>query len=225
MRSERTPSERLSDNVLLLHLWAKAQRQINKPTLGGRLKLMKLAFLAAYPLYLDGTKAFDLQFYRWHHGPMANQVDEVWDELYAFELLIEREEFSVTEEGFRLADSFEAEVLALEENRDIAATCDEVVARYGSMDTSQLLEHVYGMHCYSVGSPGKRHSIRSMALGTEITKLIEEGDAEKILHLPPGWQLTLELTFHPNALRHLRSGIEDSRAGRVYGWKAMWTDV
>jgi hypothetical protein len=52
-----------------------------------------------------------------------------------------------------------------------------------------------------------------------------EGEAEESAVIPPGWQITLELTFHPDALRNLQRGIEDTYAGRVYGLEALGTDV
>src|SRR5437763_296743 len=106
MRHERTEDERLADNALLLTLWAEAQKRGPRETAGDRLKLMKLAFLAAYPLHLDGVKALNLAFYRYTHGPMASQVYDVWDDLIASRLLLEEEEFTVTAEGLRLAERF-----------------------------------------------------------------------------------------------------------------------
>jgi hypothetical protein len=62
-------------------------------------------------------------------------------------------------------------------------------------------------------------------LGKNFTRLLEEEEAEASLYVPTGWQITLELTFHPDALRNLQRGIEDTHAGRVFGWEALGTDV
>jgi hypothetical protein len=63
MRRERYDSERLSDNAVLLALWARVQESNGAETVGDRLKLMKLAFLAAYRLYQDRVKALNLQVF------------------------------------------------------------------------------------------------------------------------------------------------------------------
>ena len=62
MRRERTDSERLTDNAVLLSLWALAQTHLGGDAVGDRLKLMKLAFLTVYPLYWDKIKALNLGF-------------------------------------------------------------------------------------------------------------------------------------------------------------------
>jgi uncharacterized protein YwgA len=225
MRRERYDYERLSDNAMLLSLWAQAQKYTGTETVGDRLKLMKLAFLAAYRLYLDRVKAFNLRFYRYTHGPYTGQVSDNWADLGAFGLLVEDELFNVTEEGMRLAEHFTQEVLGLEENKPIRHVLDSVIEEFAGLDTNHLLDKVYAMRCYTLDSPGRARSIKAIPQGRVFTNILEEEEAEEILVIPPGWQITLELTFHPDALRNLQRGIEDAHAGRLYGLEALGTDV
>lgn len=225
MRRERSDQERLFDNAVLLSLWAQAQKQAGKEVVGDRLKLMKLAFLAAYSLYWDRVKALNLRFYRFKWGPYTEQVADSWADLCARQLLAEDELFIVTEEGMRLADSFTREVLALERNKPIQYKIEEVVEQYAALDTQSLLESVYNMRCYTLGSPGRKHLVKAVHQGQEFTALLEPDDADEVLLIPPGWQITLELTFDPDALRNLQRGIDDTHAGRLYGWEALGADV
>jgi hypothetical protein len=225
MRRERTDYERLTDNAVLLSLWARAQERSGQEPAGDRLKLMKLAFLAAYALFRDRVKALNLRFFRGKWGPMADQVCDTWADLSARSLLVDDELFVVTEEGIRLADSFTGEVLGLKQNAHVLRTLDAVVEKYAALDTAKLLDEVYSMHCYTLESPGRKHRVSAVGEGREFTRLLEEDEAEETLHVPPGWQITLELTFHPDALRNLQRGIDDIQAGRVYGWEAVGTDV
>jgi hypothetical protein len=80
------------------------------------------------------------------------------------------------------------------------------------------------MRCYTLDSPGARHKVDAVKIGREFTGLMEEDEAGQGLVIPPGWLVTLELTFDPYALRNLQRGIEDTFAGRVYGWEALSSD-
>lgn len=225
MRYERTESERLSDNAVLLALWSQAQTVSGEEAVGDKLKLMKLAFLAAYPLYLDKVKALNLRFYRWKRGPMADQVYDSLGQLTERGLLLDEELYVVSDEGKRLADSFRDEVLGRPENESILREIDSIATTYGALPTAEILNRVYGMHCYNIESPGRKRLVKSTEQGTEFTAILGEEEADTALWIPPGWQITLELTFHPVALRNLRRGIEDIHSGRLYGWEALGTDV
>lgn len=87
------------------------------------------------------------------------------------------------------------------------------------------MNNVYDLRCYTLASPGRKQRVQAVRMGTDFTRLLEEEEAEQTLYVPPGWEMTLELTFHPDALRNLQRGVEDTQAGRVYGWEAQSTDV
>jgi hypothetical protein len=225
MRRERTDFERLTDNALLLTLYARAQETAQSEAAGDRLKLMKLAFLSAYDLFRDNIKAFNLRFYRFKRGPYTGQVADSWADLTRSRLLVEDELFTVTEEGFRFAESFAAEVLSLEANRPVREVIDRISTEYAPLDTPALLQRVYDMRCYTLDSPGRKRTVQSVPLHQEFTTILEEDEADGALHIPPGWQVTLELTFHPDALRNLQRGVEGAQEGRLYGLEALGSDV
>jgi len=202
-----------------------AQERNGGEAVGDRLKMMKLAFLAAYPLYWDRIKALNLRFYRYTWGPYTEQVSDSWDDLCARHLLGEEEMFYVTEEGERLARSFRDEVLGLSENQDIRRWLEDVVEAHAALDTQSLLSKVYDMYCYTLESPGRKHRIKSISQRQQFTAILEAEDADESLVIPPGWQITLELALDPDALRNLQRGIDDAGADRLYGWDALGADV
>lgn len=229
MRYERTDAERRSDNALLLTLWAQAQRRSSEPdeqlrTAGDKLKLMKLAFLATYRLCQDNVKALNLQFFRWKKGPMAREVYTCIEDLTYGGMLLEEEEFTVSEEGFRLADSFALEVLGLPQNKHARRVLESVAEDFGPLDTQSVLAKVYGMRCYLPRASGL-HLVRAIKQSEQMTEILDEADAESCLVIPPGWQATLDLALSHAALRNLERGVDDIRAGHVYSWEQMWQDV
>jgi hypothetical protein len=100
-----------------------------------------------------------------------------------------------------------------------------VVDAYAPLERPTLLDKVYDLRCYTLDSPGRKRQVQAVRMGTDFTRLLEAEEAEQALYIPSGWQMTLELAFHPDALRNLQRGIEDTQAGRVYGWEAVGTDV
>lgn len=225
MRHERTDIERVTDNAVLLTLWAMAQEQNPEHAVGDRLKAMKLAFLTTYELFWDNVKALNLAFYRHTWGPMSNQVYTAWDELQAAGLLREQEEITITETGQRLANEFASEVLSLPVNQPILGSLQSVTREYGPLPRPEVLRRVYAMHCYTLHDIARQELVKTMPIGRDITGLLSEDEADVILTVPPGWEMTLELALHSEALRNLRRGIEDTHSGRLHGWEALGTDV
>jgi uncharacterized protein YwgA len=186
---------------------------------------MKLAFLAAYQLYWDKVKALNLRFYRYTWGPYTQQVTDSLADLSRSGMLLETEYATVTGEGMRLATSFGNEVLSLKANKHINDVLGIVVDENAKLSTDQLLSKVYAMRCYTVESPAKKHEVKRVAQFQEFTGILAEDEASGALFIPPGWQITLELAFDPDALRNLQRGIEDTHAGRLHGWEALGRDV
>ena len=160
VRQERTDRERLFDDAVLLYLWSEAAGRSSDGAAGSRLKLTKLAFLAANDFYWNKIKAVNLPFYRYKWGPYAKEINSNWLDLADSGLLVEDEQFWVTEQGRRLASDFGREVLGLEENRHVRLTLDEIVDRYGAMQTDEILRYVYDMRCFTLESEIGRASCR-----------------------------------------------------------------
>jgi hypothetical protein len=222
---ERTPEEHLDDDTLLLCLWAQAQERSKSTTVGDRLKLMKLAFLPTYHLFRERTKALNLKFFRYKHGPYSKEVADAWDDLEAADLMVEEELFTVTASGRKLAADFYREVLALPDNEAVRAAFYEVVIRYATVDTTRLVAEVYQMPCYTIKHPDVARPISKIPRGEDLTDRLRADVTNQALYVPDEWRSTLELVFHPEAHKNLRRGIQDSRSGRVLTAESMWEGV
>ncbi len=218
-RLERTDRDRLLDSAVLLYLWAGAQSRAGDAA-GDRLKLAKLAFLAANDLYWNRIKAVNLSFFRYQFGPFSRDLYANWDELTAAGHLVEEEQFRVTEQGQNLARQFGEQVLGAEPNAEIRHRLDCLLDTYAPLSTEALLDRVYKMRCRALDLPGL-HTVRDLPMYTDLTGVLDASEAGLVLAVSPGWEVSLELAFHPDALANLQTGIEDARQGRVFGWEAL----
>jgi hypothetical protein len=223
VRYDRTDSERLTDNAVLLHLWAGAQIMANSDA-GDRLKLTKLAYLAADRLYWSGVKALHLPFFRYTYGPFSRGLYTHWDDLTGSGHMVEEERFRVTERGRLLAESFASEVLDDPANAAVKSALSNIIAEFGVLETGALLDTVYAMHVRCTGLPGLSR-VRDIPMNTDMLGILDEAEANAVLRVGPGWEATLELAFHPDALANLQAGIADTHAGRAYGWDALVAPV
>lgn len=225
MRRERTDRERLYDDAALLYLWSQAQLRSTDGSAGDKLKLTKLAFLAANDFYWNRIKAVNLPFFRYTWGPYAKEINTNWTDLTRCNAMVEDEQFQVTDQGRQLAEDFGNEVLTLDENRHIRVALDGIADTFGGESTERILRHVYDMRCYTIASLGSRRKVESIPQHVDLTAILDDEEAEYSLVVPPGWEMTLELAFHPDALRNLERGIADTHSGRMYGLEALGADV
>jgi uncharacterized protein YwgA len=224
MRDVPNELERLTDKAILLSLWAKTQEHSGDNAAGDRLKLTKLAFLLEYPLFRQSIKALNMKFFRYTYGPYSEQLCAIWEELGTSGLMTEIELFTVTERGKQLANSFIDEVLTAPENKAIFDHFNHVVATYADLDTRDILDRVYDMSCFAIGSPSEV-PLRKMPQFQDLTEVLDDAEAFARLHVSPGWLKTLELEFHPHAFENLQQGIEDARHGRITTIDELWAEI
>lgn len=222
----RTEEEHLTDNAVLLALWAMSQERSPKHAVGDPFKLQKLTFLTTYDLYHEQFKALNLEFYRWKNGPYSQYVLSNVADLQAAGLLFQDEEETfIPDEGLDLARSFTDEVLRLPENKPVIAAIEARSYEVAPLETRDLLERVYDMRIPTVDHPHDKQTIRTMPLRTTLTLPLEPEEAKAQLVLPSGWLTTLELSFHPQAFTNLQRGIQDFRHGKYTTVEALLADV
>jgi hypothetical protein len=201
------------------------QERSRANTPGDRLKLMKLAFLPAYQLFREGTKALSLKFFRYKRGPYSKEVADAWDDMEAADLMVEEELFMVTASGRKLAAEFYDEVLTLPENAPIRIAFDQVISDYAAVDTPTLVASVYAMECFTIEHPDVARRIADIPRREDFTRPLRTDEAQRVIHVPLEWRSTLELVFHPDAKRKLQAGIRDARAGRLLTRESLWEGV
>lgn len=209
--TERTP-QRWIDAAILLALWKKAARRPLEDA-GDRLRLMKLAFLAAHDLCEQRFRALGLAFYRWTWGPLSNEVYEAWETLTSAGMMEEDERFLLTAEGAELADDFAREVLGDEPNDHVRRTVDRIAEAWsGRTATKPLLDHVYGLRIRPVGR-NQKITVRSAYPGQDLLAP-PDGDLAGSLVVGNDWIETLGLCFAPDREADLRQAERDFRERR-----------
>ena len=194
MAGERTLAQQWVDAAILLALWTRAAKK-PRENAGDRLRLMKLAFLAAHDLREQRFRALGLTFYRWTWGPLSNEVYDAWGDLARSGLMDEEERFVVTDDGMELADLFGREVLGDEPNAHVRHTIDLIAEAWtGKMATKPILDHVYGMTVRPAGGNGAI-TIRSADMGTRLVEPVASDDLKGSLEVDNAWLETLGQYF------------------------------
>ena len=195
--SGRMQPQHWVDAALLLTLWTRSARRPREDA-GDRLRLMKLAFLAAYDLNEQRFRALDLTFYRWTWGPRSDEVCDVWETLVASGLMDEEERFLVTGDGEELADTFQREVLCDEPNERVRRTIDRIAQTWaGRMATKPILDHVNrlrvppGAAGDGLYSSDRRVTVKATPRGRPLIEPLTELDASGSLTVSNAWIETL----------------------------------
>lgn len=192
----RTQPQRWTDAAILLALWTKAAKKPLEDA-GDRLRLMKLAFLAAHDLHEQRFRALGLTFYRWKWGPLSNEVYEAWEMLTDAGLMEEEERFLITAGGVELADHFAREVLGDESNDHVRRAVDRVAEAWsGRMAAKPLLDHVYGLRIRP-GDGSRKITVRSAGWGQRLIAP-PKGELSGSLDIGNAWIETLGLCFSPS---------------------------
>jgi uncharacterized protein YwgA len=220
MRTERTPEEQLTDSALALALLAR----VSDNTLGDRLKVMKLLFLADYEMFSERAKGLNFVFYRHKLGPFSKEVEEAWELLKRSGHLQEEEEFALTSEGRALAEAILEDVLSLPENRPFLTIIARVVGQFAEMSRQQIMRFVYAMNVVDVDGREYGH-IREVPLGIRFTGILETSEARVAITMGPEWLDTLNIAFDPAKRESLAHAIRQVRAGRAVPHEHVWPAV
>ena len=157
MKFSRNDRERFIDAMLSLVLLRGCVSEDGN-TIGDRLKVTKLLFLAAHDLFSRQTKAFNFSFYRYHHGPFTTELYETWEELSWMGFLeIEpgpRGRLKLTDAGVKAAEWYDQR-LRISRNQPIMQVFDRVANSYAQLSTAELLQRVYSMTVVPLGWQGQ----------------------------------------------------------------------
>ncbi len=211
----------LVDAALMLVLWHRAAPQgggdfHDENDVGDRLRLMKLAFLAAHRFNEQQIAGLGLTFYRWTWGPLSNQVYAVWELLERAGALHEEEQWLITESGASLSDAFYGEVLQAESNRGARQAFDDIAARWRDEPlTSAIMKHVYGLDVRPAGS-SLPVTVARVPLGDTIITPLEASIDSRGFEVDPAWLETLALSFSPSDVASIAAAEEDFRATRFH---------
>ena len=175
----RNERERLTDGMLSLVL-LKACVSDDGKTVGDRLKVARLLFLATHDLFSRQNKAFNFSFYRYHHGPFTTELYETWEEL-GWMGFLELEpgaagRLKLTDEGVAGAERYEQRLLQLG-NHSIIQTFKRISDSYAQLSTDEILQKVYSMEIAPLGWR-EPVNLRQTPQGSYFTAILDEKEAK-----------------------------------------------
>ena len=184
MRFGRSEQERLTDALLTLVLLDACTSDDGK-TVGDRLKVTELVFLAAHSLFSEQTRAFNFSFYRYHYGPFTTELYETWEEL-GWMGFLELEpgtsgRLKLTEAGVKGAECYEQR-LRQSGNHAILQTFKRISDTYAQLSTGELLQRVYGMEIAPLGWR-QPMAVRQIPKDAYLTGILEEKEAKTSLNI------------------------------------------
>lgn len=202
---------RLRSGLMLLCLYELVQDARRTRAIGGRLKAMKLAYLAERELRRRSLHGFDFVFYRWTYGPISNEVYRTWSSLCRAGLMGEEELLFLTSRGSKLAKAFCDEVLKAEPNIGFFQALKAVAEEYGRMTTEQILGKVYELREVKQAHKG------GLVLGPP---LAEEKISE--LFVDEGWLETMAVMLDINGYTRIRQAELDAAQGLRLTHEDVW---
>ncbi len=180
----RSEPERLTDALLSLVLLRECASEDGR-TVGDRLKVTKLLFLAAHNLFSQQVKAFNLSFYRYSYGPFTTELYETWEELVWMGFLNitpgNQGQILLTESGDTAAKHY-AERLRSQGNEAILRAFQHITDAYASLSTPELLQRVYSMKVVPLGWQ-QSISVRDTPSRSFYTCILDDTEAKTTMRL------------------------------------------
>ncbi|HYQ87226.1 MAG TPA: hypothetical protein VES59_08300 [Bacteroidota bacterium] len=200
MRDEinRTPEEVTIDKMLLLSLFSLTSQG---STLESMLKVQKLSFLVAMPLFLARKKAFSLEFYRHQKGPMSTGIYTAVDDFHKIGLMKRDKHFlsNTNKRAQDLVKSFIEEVMqGIPENRFLSECLINVVREFANLRASRLTSLVYDMKFPTIEAPNRELTVRETPIHRHFTKVLDQPESELTISIPDDWMDTLAIALSPS---------------------------
>ena len=174
----RNERERLTDAILSLVLMRACVLDDGR-TVGDRLKVAQLLFLATHDLFSRQSKVFNFSFYRYHQGPFTTELYETWEEL-GWMGFLELEPgaagvLRLTEAGVAGAERYEQRLHKLG-NHTALQTFKRISDTYAQLSSGELLKKVYSMEVTPLGWR-EQVNLRQAPIGAYFTGMLDEKEA------------------------------------------------
>lgn len=202
---DRSPQQVLTDLLLTLYAVGIASKGQVKV---GLLVLQKILFLSALEMKQAGNLALSQSYYRWHYGPMSNEVYKDVERASSSGLVDQTDGLKLTE---RAEGILEACAEVFDENKLLIEPLDKVASSVEDID--KLLESVYDMSVY-VDELDEEIVIREIPEGTAMLTPLWEDEASAIFDIEPSWIETLDILLLPEADEDASRSLERAKSGK-----------
>lgn len=206
---ERTGIEITTDKALFLALIWEVQRMGYR--VDDLLKAQKLAFLTAYPLFLEREKAFSLEFFRYNYGPMSKAVYGMLDEFNDLGLLKRKGSHisALSNDAADLAAQFSEDVLKEGVNTFCRDQIIETAKTYGKHSGLRLRSIVYDLECKTLEST-KTRKVLDIPAFEHFTKALDAHDAKQSLEVTQDWLDTVNIMLSASKTASLERALKSS---------------
>jgi Mn-dependent DtxR family transcriptional regulator len=204
----RSKKQKIVDMLLDMRAIQIASR---KAKFNGLMMLQKITFVAGERYKASHQRVLNQSFYRWHWGPMSDDVYEDFSSMKELDLVhgAEDKEIVLTEKGEKVllatADLFRGK-------EKLLSKIDGVAANVRNLDA--LLKEVYAMKVH-VEEFDKEMQISEIPEGTEMLAPLWESEAKEVLDLGIEWAETLDLMMDPLADSKIRKSMDDAKKGKL----------
>ena len=209
----RGSSEVISDNLLLMYLVSRARKRDL-----GITKLQKLAFLVEATAANRDTKTYNYRFYKWHHGPLSNELYQDHDELVANNI-ITPVFLRLTKRGENI---LQQATEVFEDNQEVTDKIDEIILKYDRFTLGHIKQLVYKG---KIHKEGQTLVIGEVPDGTELLAALSDTEAITKFEISDTWIETLDILLDEEYCKSVDKAMKEAKTGRIYSYDEVFMNV
>ena len=174
----------------------------------GKLKLLKLIYLAEGRMVKEGVKGFNYNFYRWDYGPFSHELLKDYEYLVDNGLLKESDHnIHLTDKGFEVLENCRQ---LIEKNEEIIYYIRKVIKEFGPYTGKKIKKVVY-----DIPEIGEKKLISETVHGEELLRKIEADEAKKFFLIDDEWLETMAIMMDKELSSSLERGLKDAKEGKI----------
>lgn len=206
----RSMGDAIVDRLLLLYLLIRNRRKgfsISGTPFETQLKLQKLLYWVEFEMFSNRYKGLNYYFFKWDHGPFAQEIYTDADDLLRNNLIIEdKRELRASEKGHELIENCGE---LFESNTGISNFFDRVIDRFGGYGPYDIRNATYAFPVFE-----KKIPIARVKKGELILPKMKSEDAEKIFYIDEEWMATLQIMFDPYFYSAIKTSLDKMKKDR-----------
>jgi len=209
----RSFKDAMIDRLLQLFLIAETSK---RGEIMGKVKLLKMAYLAEDKMVKDRLKGFNYNFYRWDYGPMSNEAleDHEW---LVNNGLVSDFPATPTKRGSEVLKELSE---LFDRNRHILDHINRIVNEFARVSGRDLRYDVYARP-----APGKKIRVGDIQKGETLLSALLEKEAKETFRIDAEWLETISILMDKEFYESLQEGVKDVREGRVKRYESLQKNV
>jgi uncharacterized protein YwgA len=174
----------------------------------GKLKLLKLIYLAEQRMTKEGIKGFNYNFYRWDYGPFSHELIKDYEYLVDNGFLKEsNHNIDLTERGLGVLEDCRE---LLDKNGEIIDYIRKVIKEFGPYRGKKIKKVVY-----DIPKIEEKKLISETLHGEELLRRMEADEAKKFFLIDDEWLETIAILMDKELSNSLERGLKDAKEGKI----------